>query len=87
MGKYKHNFRYGVSDADEGPEYEVNTAFDKESLDWVAEDAAEHYISNHDGWESSWPLTFSIYETDSDELLGKFEVYCESVFSLRAVSK
>lgn len=33
--------------------------------DWscVVTDLANDYHSNHDGWESSWPLEFRIYKT------------------------
>lgn len=36
---------------------------------WVAaaaEQAAEQYHSDHDGWESDWPVTFRIYPPDSN---------------------
>jgi hypothetical protein len=30
----------------------------------TAENAAENHFSHHDGWESSWPLTFVLVEDD-----------------------
>jgi len=42
--------------------------------DWdlVVTDLAEDYHSNHDGWESSWPLQFRIYEGDAE--IARFQV-------------
>ena len=41
----------------------------------VAEDAAEDYHDNHDGWESSsWPVEITLYETQDGPALGVFEV-------------
>lgn len=53
--------------------YEVKTAADDDSADWIAEDAADDYHSNHDGWESHWPLTFRIWN-DQGTLLGDYSV-------------
>lgn len=43
-------------------------------LRWAAEDAASDYHSNHDGWESHWPLTFVIYESEAGPELARFSV-------------
>lgn len=42
--------------------------------DWscVVTDLADDYHSNHDGWESSWPLQFRIYEDGVE--VARFEV-------------
>ncbi|WOE32790.1 MULTISPECIES: hypothetical protein [unclassified Acinetobacter] len=29
-----------------------------------ADDCAEDYYDNHDGWESTWPLEFHLYESE-----------------------
>lgn len=49
----------------------------------AAEEAAEDYWQNHDGWESTWPLTFALYETEDGPELHRFRVEEESepVFS------
>lgn len=54
---------------------------------WTAEEAANDYHSNHDGWESSWPLTFRLFKTEDGPPLGDFEVAMEyePVFSGRPV--
>jgi len=48
----------------------------KDSAEYIAEDAAEDYFENHDGWESSWPQSFQIW-TEDDEDYGVFEVEME----------
>jgi hypothetical protein len=45
---------------------------------WAAEEAAEDHHNNHDGWESSWPLTFVILDDELNEL-GRFSVGREFV--------
>lgn len=53
--------------------YEIESASDAEFADWIAEDAANDYHSEHDGWESHWPLTFRIWD-DQGKLLGDYNV-------------
>ena len=38
----------------------------------VADDLAEDYNDNHDGWEASWPLELRIYRGDDE--VARFEV-------------
>src|SRR4051812_13285342 len=45
----------------------------------VAIAAAEDYHANHDGWESSWPIDFFIYESEEGPAVGRFEVERETV--------
>jgi hypothetical protein len=45
----------------------------------VAVDAAEDYHSNHDGWESVWPLDIFIYESEEGPAIARFEVEREAV--------
>lgn len=45
---------------------------DIEVRDWysdrdVAEEAADKYYRENDGWEDDWPVAFRIYKPDSDE--------------------
>lgn len=67
------NINYGVDGLE--PEFSLDTSFDLESLDYIAEEAAEDYQENHDGWEAVWPVEISIF--NGDELLGKYEVHRE----------
>lgn len=73
--------KYYIEDYEGSPEdsYSLpNCKWDSKDLDYVAEDAAENYHSYHDGWESSWPLTFVILDDDLNEL-GRFSVDREAV--------
>jgi len=53
------------------------TSYWDNSLDyhatWIAADAAENYHDFHDGWDSSWPQKFMLYDKDK-MLLGVFEI-------------
>jgi hypothetical protein len=53
--------------------------------DWVVEDCAEDYHHNHDGYESRWPLKFTLYATEDGPALGVFDVEreYEPTFSAR----
>ena len=55
-----------------------------EALRDVAVDAAEDYHSNHDGWESHWPLMFTIYESEEGPPVARFEVERETVPAFHA---
>lgn len=46
---------------------------------WLAEDCAEDYHGEHDGWECSWPMTFCIREVEGGPIVARFEVYRETV--------
>jgi len=66
---------YSTND-DPGSRYEValddyyrRAADDNE----LAEMCAGDYHSNHDGWESSWPLGFMLYASEEGPML----FYCE----------
>ena len=69
---------------DEGYFLEPNSI---EVPDWykkedVAEDAAEKYHSENDGWEDNWPVTFRIYPPNSDKyILIKVDREYEPYFS------
>ena len=52
---------------------EFESDHDTEFMDWVVEDCANDYHSEHDGWESSWPLTLRIW-TETGEVLGDYLV-------------
>jgi hypothetical protein len=52
----------------------------------VAAEVAEDYHSNHDGWESSWPLTFALYETEDGPEKARFSVDRATVARFTAVA-
>lgn len=43
----------------------------------AAEEAAVDYYNNHDGWESHWPVTFTVEREDTGEV---FDVAVELEF-------
>ncbi len=43
----------------------------------IAQEAADDFFSNHDGWECRWPKDFIIYSEDK-KLLGMCEVEQEA---------
>lgn len=51
-------------------------------VDWSAplsdavEEMAEDYYSNHDGWETKWPVAFYVWDRNK-KFLGSFTVECE----------
>ncbi|HEM6651489.1 hypothetical protein [Acinetobacter pittii] len=51
--------------------YELNLndkqAWLESDLDFVSNQCAQDYWDNHDGWESTWPLEISIFETETAE--------------------
>ena len=46
--------------------YEFQSPFD--CPEWDATYAAEDFHARHDGWECSWPLTFTIVYDDAHEV-------------------
>lgn len=66
----KTKYKYSI---DEDDFYEIESTWTEENLEYLAEDCAEDYHSNHDGWESHWPLRITIARLD-ETILGKFEV-------------
>ena len=56
---------------------------------WMARDAARDYHANHDGWEASWPLEFSLHETEGGPEQARFEVRreAEPVFYAAAIAR
>jgi len=45
-------------------------------LEDIAEESAEDYFKNHDGWEDQWPLTFYI-KGEANNILGAVNVYLD----------
>ena len=56
--------------------YTIETNWDKDELEYIAEAAAEDFHDNHDGWDHKWPLEFVI--ADETGQLGIFKVYIEA---------
>jgi hypothetical protein len=47
---------------------------DDADLEFLAEEAAADFHSEHDGWESTWPLTITLYDGKDGPELGRFTV-------------
>ena len=67
----ENKYRYSVSalgeeDFDEA--YKFSSTFRSDSVQYLAEEAADHFHSQHDGWECSWPLTFTIWDEEGNKL-------------------
>lgn len=45
----------------------------------IAERCAEDYHSNHDGWESNWPLTFALHATEDGPEVARLNIDREAV--------
>lgn len=76
-GKYQYCVVWDDEEGTEGlePDYSFDSVWDTDDLEQLAEEAAEDYHSNHDGWEASWPVKFAIFK--GGNLLGKCEVELE----------
>lgn len=82
---------YSVGDH---PDYhEADSRFDFPSkarrhfnmMDFLAEDLAEDFFHNHDGWESSWPQELRVWK--NGECVGVFDVDCEAAPSFSATKR
>lgn len=57
MNTYKYYLPNYVGSEDEPYKFTGFAAWDSENL---AEDAANDFYHNHDGWKDKWPLTFCV---------------------------
>jgi hypothetical protein len=58
---------------DDSKAIEVDQLGLSDDVQWAAEQFAEWYHDNRDGWEACWPIIFSVGD-ESGKLLGKVEV-------------
>jgi hypothetical protein len=72
----KRKYLYTVGDEDH--KFSLDSVFDVDKPDYIAEDAGEDYHSNHDGWEDDWPVDITLFKEDGT-LIGKFTVELEHV--------
>lgn len=73
----KYLYSVGHKDFDDTFEIEVKYQNIDYSVEDVAEEAAEDYYHNHDGWDSSWPQIIYVWNED-EEYLGASEVEMEA---------
>lgn len=55
--------------------YDFDHDYEKEAL---LEECANDYWSNHDGWECTWPLTFSLHRTENGSEIARFTIEMEA---------
>ena len=64
--------------------HELECIWDSDSGARIAEEAAEDHFINHDGWESSWPVNFEIFDLENNTL-GVYSVELENRPTFSAV--
>lgn len=57
----------------DGPSWAYDLTHDQDQ-EALVDDCAEDYHKNHDGWEDTWPLKFSIAETEDGPIIATFNV-------------
>ncbi len=70
---------YCVDDSEPGNGFEL-AVNDRPPHDWgyIAQECAEDYYHNHDGWESSWPQDVFLRETEYGPIVASFSVHMEA---------
>lgn len=62
---------------DDETRFELETGLDLASEYWqdsIAEECADEYHSNHDGWEGRWPREFTLYASKDGPPIATFIV-------------
>lgn len=67
---WRDDYGQTVEDADE---LKVTQIGDSDDLQWAAEQYAEFYHGNRDGWEAQWPIEFNVADEDK-KFMGKVSV-------------
>jgi len=77
--KTRNSLFYRVIDDCEDSYYELDDFFVlDDDPELAAQEAAEDYFTNHDGWESNWPLTIALHETEGGPEKCRFRVDLET---------
>lgn len=81
---------YTATDDDGAYRYLVtlDADYDLEAGTWndsIAEQCADDWHGNHDGWEASWPRIFTLYATKEGPALARFEIEREAVPQFNAM--
>lgn len=71
---------YSIDDSEQRFEHDVGHLSINHKLDteMMANQCAQDYFDNHDGWESSWPLDLFLYETEDGPSVAKLSVEMEA---------
>ena len=75
---------YSASDDETAHRYQVTLIadYDLDDNTWndsIAEQCADDFHSEHDGWEASWPRVFALYRDNKSPAFARFEVEREMV--------
>lgn len=74
----KHTYWYRIPDDCPDSFYRFETVWNIASeCGYVIESAAEDFFNNRDGWEHSWPMEFTLHETENGPELARGEVELE----------
>lgn len=68
---------YRVIEYCEESYFRADTAWGRPFLEFAAEDCAEDFYSNHDGYEEIWPLTITLHKHEGGREIGRFVVGME----------
>ena len=84
----KHTIWYRCITLSEESFFELQTTQDDFDR-WMVEEVAADYHRNHDGWDASWPLEFTLHKTKGGPEIGRFEVEREAkpVFYATPIAK
>lgn len=75
---------YSVEEICDESVYAMNASWDEIDR-LVAQECADDYHHNHDGWEcQSWPYTFALRESEDGPIVARFTVDREAVPSFTA---
>lgn len=73
---YEHSSYFDEEKVDLDDVFVIETQWDiTDDIDqsWIAEECADDFHSNHDGWESTWPMKFKLWDPQGN-VVGVFEV-------------
>jgi len=81
-------FKYYIPDLgeDHTDARELKSDWDKDDLEFVAQEAGEDYHDNYDGWEDTWPIEIVLLDEVGEEL-GTYTVHMEAVPEFSAYRK
>ncbi len=72
----KNKYFYSIDNAADC--YEIESIWDiEEDGEYLAEDAAENYHSEHDGWEDTWPIKINLHKEDEGDVVATYGVDLE----------
>ncbi len=71
--RMKRTIYYCCESEDLNLSYWHELMIDGEIDEWTVQECANDYYFNHDGWESTWPMTFALKGSKDGEIK-RFEV-------------